>query len=69
MIGGVLVERTVGEVLPALEETQTGVVPLRVWYGWFQLKGIVEQLMAQYKKNEDEFKKWQKDNNIRVVSN
>ena len=33
MIGGVLVERTVGEVLPALEETQTGVVPLRVWYG------------------------------------
>jgi hypothetical protein len=27
MIGGVLVERTVGEVLPALEETQTGVVP------------------------------------------
>jgi len=33
------------------------------------LKGIVEQLMAQYKKNEEEFKKWQKDNNIRVVSN
>ena len=27
MIGGVLVERTVGEVLPALEETQTGVDP------------------------------------------
>jgi len=25
MIGGVLVERTVGEVLPALEETQLGV--------------------------------------------
>jgi len=25
MIGGVLVERTVGEVLPALEETQAGV--------------------------------------------
>ena len=30
MIGGVLVERTVGEVLPALEETQTGVVALSV---------------------------------------
>jgi hypothetical protein len=27
MIGGVLVERTVGEVLPALEETQTKVTP------------------------------------------
>lgn len=25
MVGGVLVERTVGQVLPALEETQTGV--------------------------------------------
>lgn len=25
MIGGTLVERTVGEVIPALEETQTGV--------------------------------------------
>jgi prefoldin subunit 2 len=25
MIGGVLVERTVGEILPALEETQAGV--------------------------------------------
>jgi predicted patatin/cPLA2 family phospholipase len=34
-----------------------------------QLKGIVEQLMAQYKKSEEEFQKWQKDNNIRVVSN
>lgn len=27
MIGGTLVERTVGEVLPALEETQVGVNP------------------------------------------
>lgn len=27
MIGGVLIERTVGEVLPALEETQVGVFP------------------------------------------
>jgi hypothetical protein len=25
MVGGVLTERTVGHVLPALEETQTGV--------------------------------------------
>jgi len=57
MIGGTLVERTVGEVIPALEETRVG------------LKGIVEQLMAQYKKSEEEFQKWQKDNNIRVVSN
>jgi prefoldin subunit 2 len=29
MIGGTLVERTVGEVIPALEETQVGVSPLR----------------------------------------
>jgi prefoldin subunit 2 len=27
MVGGVLTERTVGHVLPALEETQTGVPP------------------------------------------
>ena len=29
MVGGVLVERTVGEVLPALEETQKGVSSFR----------------------------------------
>ena len=33
-----------------------------------QLKSILQQLMTQYAKSDEEFKKWQKDNNIRVVS-
>ena len=35
----------------------------------WKLKRLVEQLATQYKKNEEDFRKWQKDNNIRVVSN
>ena len=70
MIGGTLVERTVGEVIPALEETQAGVLDFFFEDNWTyaQLKNIIEQLMAQYKKTEEEFQKWQKDNKIRVVS-
>lgn len=55
MIGGVLVERTVGEVIPALKTNQEGI------------KGVMETLLKQYKTTEDEFNKFQKDNKIKVV--
>ncbi|GAA5963783.1 hypothetical protein JCM3765_006854 [Sporobolomyces pararoseus] len=52
LIGGVLVERTVKEVLPQLQE-QTD-----------QLKNILETLMNEHKKKERNFVQWQKDNKI-----
>ncbi|GAA5901707.1 tubulin-binding prefolding complex subunit GIM4 [Sporobolomyces salmoneus] len=52
LVGGVLVERTVKEVLPQLEgQTE-------------QLKGILETLMNEHKKKERNFAQWQKDNKI-----
>jgi prefoldin subunit 2 len=55
MIGGVLVEKTVGEVIPALKTNQEGI------------KGVMESLVRQYKNTEEEFGKFQKDNKIKVV--
>ncbi|BGP29462.1 Cochaperone prefoldin complex subunit [Rhodotorula toruloides] len=52
LVGGVLVERTVKDVLPQLE-------------GQFeQLKGVLETLTGQYKTKELAFAQWQRDNNI-----
>ncbi|SGZ09218.1 BQ5605_C030g10855 [Microbotryum silenes-dioicae] len=48
LVGGILVERTVADVLPALK-TQLE-----------QLKGVLGTLLGEYKKKA----KWQRDNNI-----
>ena len=46
MINGVLVERTVKDVIPALETNSEG------------LKKVLEELLKQYKKQQDEMEKW-----------
>ncbi|KAK9473150.1 Prefoldin beta-like protein [Dipodascopsis tothii] len=55
MIGGVLVERTVKDVVPALETNAKGV------------QTVLDQFMADYKKTEDAMKKWQKENKVQIV--
>ncbi|KAK9454100.1 Prefoldin subunit-domain-containing protein [Dipodascopsis uninucleata] len=55
MIGGVLVERTVGEVIPALENNAQGV------------ETVLQQLVKEYKKTEDDMKAWQTKNKVQVV--
>ncbi|GAA6061428.1 hypothetical protein JCM10212_002009 [Sporobolomyces blumeae] len=52
LVGGVLVERTVKDVLPQLEgQTE-------------QLKNVLETLTNEYKKKERNFAQWQRDNKI-----
>ena len=46
MINGVLVERTVKDVKPAVETNSEG------------LKKVLEELVKQYKKQQDEMEKW-----------
>jgi hypothetical protein len=46
LINGVLVERTVSDVLPALKTN------------WDGLKQVLEELLKQYKNKEDEMNKW-----------
>lgn len=46
MINGVLVERTIKDVKPALETNSEG------------LKKVLEELLKQYKKQQDEMDKW-----------
>lgn len=46
MINGVLVERTVKDVTPALKTNAEG------------LKQVLEELVKQYKKQQDEMEKW-----------
>ncbi|KAK3616984.1 Cochaperone prefoldin complex subunit [Elasticomyces elasticus] len=55
MINGVLVERTVGDVLPALQTNADG------------LKKVLEDLVKQYRTKQDDMEKWKKKNNIQVV--
>lgn len=73
MINGVLVERTVKEVKPALQTNSEG------------LRKVLEDLVKQYKRQQDEMERWkaskhwsmgvvtadvlqsQKKNNIQVV--
>lgn len=47
MIGGVLVERTVGEVIPALETNAGGV------------EAVLKQLVEEYRKTEEDMRNWQ----------
>ncbi len=46
MINGVLVERTVKDVTPALEVNSDG------------LRKVLEELVKQYKRQEEEMEKW-----------
>lgn len=46
MINGILVERTVGNVLPALQTNADG------------LKKVLEDLVKQYRGKQDEMEKW-----------
>jgi len=55
MINGVLVERTVKDVVPALKTNSEG------------LKKVLEDLVKQYNNKQMEMEKWKKKNNIQVV--
>ncbi|KAI4121273.1 MAG: hypothetical protein LQ347_006911 [Umbilicaria vellea] len=55
MINGVLVERTVKDVVPALKTNSEG------------LKKVLDELLKQYKRQQGEMEKWKKKNNIQVV--
>jgi len=46
MINGILVERTVSDVLPALQTNADG------------LKKVLEDLLKQYRSKQDEMEKW-----------
>jgi len=55
MINGVLVERTVKDVVPALKTNSEG------------LRKVLEDLVKQYNSKQTEMEKWKKKNNIQVV--
>ncbi|KAL8992362.1 MAG: hypothetical protein Q9169_007157 [Polycauliona sp. 2 TL-2023] len=55
MINGVLVERTVKDVLPALQINSDG------------LKRVLDELVKQYKRQQEDMEKWKKKNNVQVV--
>lgn len=57
MINGVLIERTVADVKPILETNSEG------------LGKVLEDLIKQYKRQQEEMEKWKKKNNIQVVQN
>ncbi|BCS23873.1 putative prefoldin subunit 2 [Aspergillus puulaauensis] len=55
MVNGVLVERTVSDVLPTLKTNSDG------------LKQVLEELLKSYKLKQTEMDSWKKKNNIQVV--
>ncbi|KAJ6080224.1 hypothetical protein N7467_009977, partial [Penicillium canescens] len=55
MVNGVLVERTVQDVLPTLKTNSDG------------LKQVLEDMLKQYKSKQSELDSWKKKNNIQVV--
>ncbi|KAJ9070020.1 Cochaperone prefoldin complex subunit [Entomophthora muscae] len=55
LIGGVLVERTVLEVLPALQTNADGI------------HNVMESLLKTYKQKDEEFKAFQKEHNVRIA--
>ncbi|KAF5860287.1 hypothetical protein ETB97_001765 [Aspergillus alliaceus] len=55
MVNGVLVERTIKDVLPTLKTNSDG------------LKQVLEELLKQYKAKQTELDNWKKKNNIQVV--
>ncbi|TQW00260.1 hypothetical protein V2A60_001360 [Cordyceps javanica] len=55
LINGVLVERTVKDIVPALTTNQDG------------LKKVLDDLVKNYKTKQDELDAWKKKNNVQVV--
>ncbi|RKF74167.1 putative prefoldin subunit 2 [Golovinomyces cichoracearum] len=55
MINGVLVERTVQDIIPALKTNSEG------------LKQVLDDLVKQFNNKQSEMEKWKKKNNIQVV--
>ncbi|KAL8693804.1 MAG: hypothetical protein Q9218_001452 [Villophora microphyllina] len=55
MINGVLVERTVKDVMPALQTNSDG------------LRKVLDELVKQYKRQQEEMEKWKKKNNVQIV--
>ena len=53
MINGVLTERTVSDVLPALQTNEDG------------LKKVLDDLVKQYRSKQDEMEKWK----VRCIAN
>ncbi|KAL0639621.1 Cochaperone prefoldin complex subunit [Maublancomyces gigas] len=56
MINRILVERTVADVIPALKTNAEG------------LKSVLEGLVKEYKKKQQEMDKWKTKNNVQVVN-
>jgi len=56
LIGGVLVERTVKDVVPALQTNRDGI------------RKVVSNLVEQYKSKEEDFDTFKRDYGIRIVS-
>ncbi|KAL5487618.1 GIM4 [Sanghuangporus weigelae] len=56
MVGGVLVERTVKDVVPALQTNKEGI------------KKVVANLLAQYKAKDDEFESLKREYNVRPIT-
>lgn len=63
LVGGILVERTVAQVLPAVQANLEGV---RCVTNNYQIISIVKQLAETYKKREDDLNVFQKKWNIQV---
>ena len=55
MINGVLVERTVKEVVPALKTNSDG------------LKKVLDDLLVQYKAKQDDMEKWKVRDHFRIT--
>lgn len=55
MINGVLVERTVADVIPALQTNSDG------------LRQVLNELVKQYTSKQQEMDKWKKKNNIQIT--
>jgi prefoldin subunit 2 len=56
LVNGVLLERTVKDVLPALQTNHDGV------------KNVMDNLVHSYKTKEEEFIAFQKEHNIKIIS-
>jgi prefoldin subunit 2 len=71
LIGGVLVERTVKDVVPALSTNKDGVSSTlsgKMWLKATQIKQAITTLIGQYKTREDEFQKFTREQNVSIRS-